>query len=419
MKIANFYKPFLLLCLIFVWVAELGLVTFWQKNYTVNTKPYLFFLAQLLIGIFPLMIGYYKKHTISDKHKPFKRIFFPVYGSIGLLITLFLFSENFSRLPISLSLSDIIPQVQKFTSRFVKGEFPYAVFSDFGWAMQPTYLPAQWLPFLPAQIFGIDPRWTCFAVFAIGFVFYIKNVIKSNLPPSNSALLMAMPVIFFSAIHDHQNTIFRITIELLITGYYFLLTTSLARNNIFFQSLMIVLCLMSRFSLLFWLPLYAFMVWQEHGWRVFSRYAALIFGGCVLLYGLFLWKDPLIFFKAQTYYDDASVGEWSRSRPNHLDSGLGFAVLFHEKGGDTMQNILKLKKMMLISTPSVSVVLGIIWWRMKAKINFSLFAICSLKISLAFFYSFVQIPYAYLYVTPLIVSIGVLYKTSDVFWGNE
>ncbi|NJN32868.1 MAG: hypothetical protein HC817_00010 [Saprospiraceae bacterium] len=166
----------------------------------------------------------------------------------------------------------------------------------------------------------------------------------------------------------------------------------MARSSIFLQSLMIILCLMSRFSLLFWLPLYAFMIGQKQGWRVFFQYAALIFLGCVVLYAPFLWQDPLIFFKAQTYYDNASVGEWSRPRPNHLDSGLGFALFFQEKGGDTIQNILSLKKMMLILTPSVSLLLGLIWWRMKAKISFSLFAICSLKISLTFFIHLSKFP---------------------------
>ncbi|NJN32869.1 MAG: hypothetical protein HC817_00015 [Saprospiraceae bacterium] len=137
------------------------------KKISTDIKPYLFFFAQLLIGVLPLTIGFYKKYSINDTYKPFKRVVLHVFGFAGILLTLSFFKEQYSGLPIDIKISDIIPQVQKFTSRFIKGEFPYAVFSDFGWDMQPTYLPAQWLPFLPAQVWHFDPRWTCFGVFAL------------------------------------------------------------------------------------------------------------------------------------------------------------------------------------------------------------------------------------------------------------
>jgi hypothetical protein len=193
--------------------------------------------------------------------------------------------------------------------------------------------------------------------------------------------------------------------------YYLLLAISLTTHSRIFQIITVVLCLMSRFSLLFWLPLYAFMLFTKEGWRPTLRFGLWIFAGCIVLYGPFLFKDPHIFFNAQAYYDMASVGEWTRSdKPPHLYNGLGFAVYFLERGGDVVFQIAALKKYLLIITPSVSVLLGLIWWRFKDKLDFPLFALCSLKISLAVFYAFIQIPYSYLYVTPIVTSLAILYR---------
>jgi hypothetical protein len=189
-----------------------------------------------------------------------------------------------------------------------------------------------------------------------------------------------------------------------------LLGISLTTESRPFQIFALVLCLMSRFALVFWLPLFIFMVWTKQGTRATLTYCAWIFAGCAVLYVPFLIKDPYIFTNAQAYYDLATERCWTEARPAPVYHGLAFTIYFFEKAGEKVQLIAELKHILFLITPSVSVLFGVIWWRVKNKIDAPLFAICTLKISLAIFYAFIQIPFSYLYVTPIIMSSVVLYR---------
>lgn len=407
---SNAYFIFLTLLL----VVEMGFFTFWRKDFDPHTLPILFLGIQLLIGILPLFLS--KKSPLSIENKIFslktgRLIPLSIVAILGVWLSFNMLNDLYKNIAINPSYSDIIPQVQKFCKQALAGQFPYMPFDDFGYRMPPTYLPSQWMPYLPSEIFKFDPRFITFWIFALTYLVFSIKTIKSGIPLWASFILMALPVLLISAVHDHDQGVWSITVEQLIMCYYLLLGISLTTNSRIFQIITVVLCLMSRFSLLFWLPLYAFMLWTKEGWRPTLKFGLWVFIGCALLYGPFLLQDPHIFLNAQTYYDLASVGEWTRSdKPVHLYNGLGFALYFFEKGGDMALQIASLKKYLFVITPSVSALLGLIWWRFKDKLDFSLFAVCSLKISLAVFYAFIQIPYSYLYVTPIIVSLAVLYK---------
>ena len=407
---SNAYFIFLTLLL----VVEMGFFTFWRKDFDPHTLPVLFLGIQLLIGILPLFLS--KKSSTSIKNNMFllkigRLIPLSIAAILGVWLSFNMLNDLYKNIAINPSYSDIIPQVQKFCRQALAGQFPYTPFDDFGYRMPPTYLPSQWMPYLPSEIFKFDPRFITFWVFALTYMVFSIKIIKSGISLWASFILMALPVLLISVVHDHDQGVWSITVEQLIMCYYLLLGISLTTNSRIFQIITVVLCLMSRFSLLFWLPLYAFMLWTKEGWRPTLKFGLWVFIGCALLYVPFLLKDPYIFLNAQAYYDLASIGEWERSdKPVHLYNGLGFAIYFFEKGGDMAMQIASLKKYLFVITPSVSVLLGLIWWRFKDKLDFGLFAICSLKISLAVFYALIQIPYSYLYVTPIIISLAVLYK---------
>lgn len=423
---SNVYFLFFTLLL----VVELGLFTFLRTSFAPHTLPFLFLGIQLVIGILPLFLFKKRENSLekaveTPQNAQFlsinflKNLNFRKVGPLSILVLLGAFStaiillDSYSAMPISTKNSDILPQIQVLCNKFLAGEYPYKPFDDFGYSMTPTYLPAHWMPYLPAQILKFDPRFIILAIFIVAFIVFSIHIFKQSFNTLTSFLLLALPVLFISAVHDHNMPVWSISTELMIVNYYLLLGLSLTTNSKILQSITLILCLMSRFSLVFWLPLYVFMLWTKEGWKPTLKLCLGVLAGCSLLYGPFLWHDPLIFFKALAYYDAASIAEWSRSQLNgHLDNGLGFAFFYHAKGGDISTQIADLKKTMLILTPSVSVVLGLIWYKFKEKLDFSLFAICALKISLAVFYAFIQIPYAYLYVTPVILSLLVLYRST-------
>jgi Family of unknown function (DUF6311) len=411
------------LLLAFLLVVEIGFFTFWRSAFDPHTLPVLFLGIQLVIGILPLFLS--KKTGISVENtflslKLVRVIPLSILAILGIVLAFNSLNSIYTSIPIKVSDSDIIPQLQRFCTLFLAGKFPYTPFQDFGYPMTPTYLPSQWLPFLPAAIFKFDYRYIVFAFFAMAYTVFSIKTIKKGLNIFRSLALLGLPILLIWAIDEWDNSIPSVSVEMLIMSYYLLFALSLTTNSRTFQVIMVVLCLMSRFSFIFWLPLYAFMMWTKEGWRPVLKLGLWVFAGCALLYGPFLWHDPLIFSHAQTYYDLASVGEWTRSdRPPHLYNGLGFAIYIFEKGGDAATLIALLKKYFFIITPSVSVLLGLVWWRFKDKIDMPLFALCSLKISLAVFYSLIQIPYSYLYVTPIILSLAVLYRVAFLLKTKE
>jgi hypothetical protein len=395
-------------------VIEMGFLTFCRSKFDPHTLPILFLGIQLCIGILPLF--FIRNKAIDSKNPvlPLKKgtvIPLSIVAILGLSLSFAMLNDLIQHIDINPSYSDIIPQVQKFCNQALAGIFPYTPFDDFGYRMPPTYLPAQWMPYLPSEIFKFDPRYITFWIFALSYTVFAIKIIKNSISLFAGFILLALPILLMSTLHDHDQGILSICVEQLIMSYYLLLALSLTTNSRIFQVVMVVLCLMSRFSLIFWLPLYAFILGTKAGWRPVLQLGLWILAGCIVLYGPFLWHDPQIFSRAQAHYNSASVGEWSRGdKPPHLYNGLGFAIFFFEKGGDVALQIASLKKYLFIVTPSVSLVLGWVWGRIKDKIDVALFALCSLKISLAVFYALIQIPYSYLYITPVITSLAVLYR---------
>jgi hypothetical protein len=281
--------------------------------------------------------------------------------------------------------------------------------------MSPTYLPAQWMPFIVAEKFRFDPRLLSFAVFAGVYGLFILKIIRQKSFMLFQILLSLLPIYALHQIYQYEKGILTMTVEMLIMAYYWLLAMSLVGSSRLFQIGAILLCLMSRYALVFWLPVLAFMVWQKEGERAAWRLAAGLLLGSGLLYGSFLVVDPTIFARAQAAYDIAMIGEWGTSdRPGHVYSGLGFALYFFERSPDLVANMALLKKTLLVLSASVSLLLIGIWRKYQRHGHFGLFALCSLKIYLALFYAFLPTPYPYLFVTPLVVSWVVLYQISSL-----
>ena len=407
--LANFYFIILAILLIF----EIKLFTTWRANFDPHQLVYYFFGVQLLISILPLILIKNKAITMANAWQWTRSIPLSITAFFGLFYGFRLLKPLFDSVPIRSNESDIIPQIQRFCKEMVAGRFPYTPFDDFGWHMTPTYLPAQWLPYLPIEFTKIDPRVITFSIFALVFLFFALKITQNGVSFLKGLFLLAMPIFLISVTLDKDPHVWSITVEQLIMAYYLLLGISLTTASRGFQISAIVLCLMSRFSLIFWLPLYVFMLWTKEGTRPTIKFCAWIAAGCALIYGPFLLHDPHIFSNAQAYYDLATVASWESSdKPDALYHGFAFSIYFFEASANKAFQIALLKKYLFIITPSVSVLLGLIWWKFKDKLDFSLFALCTLKISLGVFYSLMTIPYSYLYVTPIIMSLAILYRVS-------
>ena len=412
-------KIALLGALVLLCFIELGFMTLW-RGFLGNSKSALaYFLVQILISILPFAL-LFQPEMASRHFKSLSRGKGVVLLSIGLVAGWVLLRQLYLSVPDFGKLSDVIPQVQHLSTRFLHFEYPYQPIQFETYVMQPTYLPTHWMPYCAAVLTNIDPRWVSFFVFALAWAAILVVLLKVNTIRWVSTLSLVFPLLVLVAVKYYDPKTWYLSVEMLITGYYLLFGLSLIDQNLMLQRLGLVLCLLSRFSLVFWLPVYALVFYHKHGAKKTVRHFGIVAIACTALYAPFFINDPLIFSKAQAYYNQATIGEWNQGgTPSHLYNGLGFAKLYFERHRtDLLQGILVLRTTLFVLMPLLTLFSIGVYYKIRKKMDDGLFLICSLKLSLAFFYSFVQIPYSYLFLVPMIISIPLLIKTSMLVYNN-
>ena len=118
-------------------------------------------------------------------------------------------------------------------------------------------------------------------------------------------------------------------------------------------------------------------------------------------------------------YDIATLDEWNGQswqlagdKPYQLFRGTGLAGLFYDSWGGTTQEKLKMFQLLQLWVLIFITGILILWYWMlgrKKVLSWPLMVTGSLKIYLAFFYAFVQIPYVYLFMVPAIISVFCIY----------
>lgn len=324
--------------------------------------------------------------------------------------------------PVDKNISDIIPQIQFIVHRFLNGQTPYVFFNDFGYQMFPCYLPFQWLPFISAEKYNFDYRYIPVSVLSVALGFLFFGTLHSRLNLFQKAGVLFLVYYGLSNLVTLQDIIFGATIEALLMGYYILLALCIYKfKNNFVRAFLILLCLLSRFSFLFWLPIYIFIIGVTESKRKAVKLSFLIGAGVFLFYVLpfmIIPNDYTIFSKTQHYYRAATLGEWQHlnpdNKPEHLFKGFGLACYFYTYLKGDLWNRLHYLQLTGLAV-SFCTMSGLIFrfWKSKTALNPTNFALGALKIMLTVFYAFVQIPYAYLFLVPLGVTMVLLFVFFD------
>lgn len=128
----------------------------------------------------------------------------------------------------------------------------------------------------------------------------------------------------------------------------------------------------------------------------------------------FLSHDAQIFIKGYNYYTDAAIGEWKNGDQNkfwHLGNGLGFTKWMFALGNSLpLEKKLFLYQKIHIAACILSVLVLMMIYLSK-KHPAKSFLLFSLKVYLAVFYAFIQVPYKYLFIVPVVVSSVLLLYT--------
>jgi hypothetical protein len=342
-------------------------------------------------------------------------------AATGLGLCVFHFFREIRVIPIDYRWSDIVPTVQVMTHRLLDGQYPYALIRDFGYDLSPTYLPLMWLPFLPAALFHFDERWVAFAIWALAAVALVRQAQQRAESSPAKWLVTALPFFYFILIEEATDATYGNTIELMLAGFYMLLALQLTKINAYLSApakrsgailaFFILLCLLSRYSFLLWLPFAALVLWSESKKMAYSTAIWTVAGILALFVLPFLSQDPMIYVNGLKHYSAAALSIWEQTdKTGPLYDGVGVAVMFKEgAAGEMAQRLAALQRWQMALSLAATAFAGIWWWKKRSSVrSLPLFLLGSLKLYFAFFYGFVQAPYVYLMLVPSFFSIAML-----------
>lgn len=410
---------------------EFLLITYWNADFGALRSALLLFLCSIGIGIVGLSFSFKKEriHKLSlTESKWLKIIGSTLVAILGGYTIHSLLNEIFSEFvvnKIDVSESDVIPQIMYMVERLFEGSFAYDPINDWGYQLNPTYLPLQWLPFSLAEIFNIDYRWIPYAFLCLSILFYQKMILFRIENILLLFLLSALPWVMWYHVISDEPKVFAYTIESLICAYYLFLGTSLCKKNPYMIGLAISLCLLSRFSLILWLPLFGFVLLWGDNKHLIKIIGVVLFALLAIYIVPFLSKDIQIFTNGLAHHTKAAVGEWQPywqepgEKPYHLFRGVGLAGFFYDwVDGDVLSRI-KVLQAWHVGSIIVSIFTFMVFYLFKRKnINTSIFLVASLKIYFCFFYYFIQIPYIYLMMIPLFFTLVLFFKVIELSHGS-
>jgi len=384
-------------------------------------SPVITFLFSLSIGLFPFVIKPNKsKRNYTNSF--FLKIL-PFFTAIaGFAIVILLYRNILHNFRIDPNISDVIPTVDIMSHRLLSGEYPYQLITDYGYQIPPTYLPLQWLPFVVSSLFNFDHRWIPLGSFLIALTVFYIVVNKSKLTLIEKNLTTLLPIIILILFIQKHPKMFAQTIELLPSAFYILFCLSILSKRILVKSTGIVLPLLSRYSLILWfLP---YIISLSRGKNI-KR--ALIIVGLTIFFVLIIYiipfvsKQPSSFTEGYKYYSKSALGEWQlkewqneNDKPYHLFKGIGFASFYYDFCSGSIEkklDLLRLHHLIIMLFVTLSLTILTFFYQ---KFNTFLLLLAGLKLYLTFFYNFIQVPYIYLNLVPVSVSLILFF-----FWLNH
>ncbi|HEV3324188.1 MAG TPA: hypothetical protein VG052_01240 [Puia sp.] len=306
----------------------------------------------------------------------------------------------FDEIPIDISNADMLPIIKIMGQRFIAGEHShvYDAIPSIWKGVQPIYLPAMWLPYVPAIAMGIDMRWIAIAglLFAFGafvFLYRPESSARGAFPLGVLAFLL-----FWWMVADNTPGIVSVSEEGVVIGYYVLLVLALLSGKPWLTGIAISLCMLSRYALVGWIPAYLVCLALDKKWRQLS---IITLTGIVCFALLFLvpvgWVTFLRLAHLPGNYIAFASRVWKDS-PDVFSTAPGLAWFFGRKGSAILHGLLILFSFTLPMAFAVAA-------RYNRLANIPLAA---LKLSLVVFYCFIDVPYLYLFYTSSLVSLIIL-----------
>jgi len=302
--------------------------------------------------------------------------------------------------------SDMLPIMKIMATRFVSGHPSkvYDIIPEIWNGIRPVYLPAMWMPFSVAISGNFDLRWITAICLIIIFSIFIFAFHPSHQKNNAPFILASAFTLFWWLSVEQANGVIPYTEEGVVIFYYVLLTLSLLNGNVWLIAITIALCALSRYAFIGWLLPFGLLMIYEKKFAALSKMVAIGFACFILLMIIpFGWMPFIKLLSLPGQYIDFAARVWEDS-PIVFSSSLGFARFF----GPT--HIVLLHRLLIACTFAIPLIFTImaVWLRDKKHYRINNIILASFKVSLVIFYTFIDVPYLYLFYTSSFVSLIIL-----------
>lgn len=328
-------------------------------------------------------------------------------AAAGLTYCGWLLHAAFHKIPEPEKYSDVLPQINALYERAMRGEQPYYRVWLFGAEGPfPVYMPLHWLPIGISKILGLDIRWMGFFPLVIAVLVYVWKTARSW-GAVISAILPAVVLYVFIKCADQD---MMVTLEDLIAGYYLLLAAGLAARNLPLVIMGIVGCLLSRYTVVFWLPLFGLLLWKYRPWRNSMNTWGITAISVLLIYVLPFWiRQPSILKEGIAYHNFCAVNEWRGIGNPPIswthENGISFAGNMKSiLPGDATHQVF-LARMLQAALMIGLVAFGVLYYRrVKTRMSVYGFSLIMLYYTLCLFYLFSPLCFRYYWIAPVMLS---------------
>lgn len=399
-----------------LFLAQIILSVFGSRIFQKEANPFALLAISTMFTVY--CFGVFNRQSATSGNTP-APVYMPWLHALAGVLGLFTAHEELRKIweqfPDPGKISDVLPQLEALPQRFFAGEYPYQVVKLPTHEPFPVYMPLHWLPIQISNILHIDTRWSgiILLMLAVGVAGYWLSKLHSlaswriTLP---AMLLFALPLWGFVL---WGKVDIAVSLEGVVAAWYVLLAAGLASRNHVLIATGITGALLSRYTLLFWIPLFAILMWlhlpKKYSYGIWGSVAAAI----LLLFIVPFWmKDPSVVSKIAAYYRDASVGSWVRPDEYTFRDALSLNIHLRQWLPGTPEENLKYSRLPQVGVQLIMVALGLYYYQKKWRHTMDVytFSLLALSIMPMVFYIFSPMLFKYYMLMPLCVSALVCWK---------
>jgi len=340
-------------------------------------------------------------------------------GFLSLSALLFFWLQTFfQEYPIT---PDIVPALQYYVQRLLAGTTVYAPMPFATWTVIPNYLPLMWMPYIIPELLQVDYRYLPVFLLLLSVASWAVYLLRQTIPLAVLMPTILAPLYLILRMIELAPNDLAHNAELTPIAFYLWLALAIWRKHRTGLIITLLLCLLSRIALSFWLPLFLVMLWVEKGFAYPFRIGLWLLGGIFLIYILpFVIPNPDSFLEGAAYYNQVAQDIWTQpwhardGVPIVLQEGTSFAYYFFEQFPEQpLVGLAFAKKVHFWGALLAAVLLLGGYFRLRHRIDYAHYALLALKGYLLIFYLLMHTPFAYLFLLVIFFSFPILWATID------